>query len=305
MSRVGPGGALMRRRPAEPPRARLAAGATALAAPPGCAAAPGGLHIAGRFDGVHPSSAAIGCASRSGARRAGAPARRRFAVRRRVHTVIAGGGVAGLAAARALRLRASTTSPCWSWKTAPAATAAAGQVGGIACPLGAHYLPVPGDDAHEVQDLLEELGLRQRVAGRWQYDERHLCHSPQERLFFNGEWQEGLLPVQGVGAARWPSTGALPNGCALQPAGALCNAGLQGKNRPPPPTWRWTLSPSGLAGPRGPERPAPALVPGLLLPRRLRRRAWPASRPGPASTTSPAATAFMRRATTRANATAC
>ncbi|MFZ3125337.1 MAG: FAD-dependent oxidoreductase, partial [Acidovorax sp.] len=73
-----------------------------------------------------------------------------------------------------------------------------GQVNGIACPLGAHYLPVPGDDAREVQDLLEELGLRQRVAGRWQYDERHLVHSPQERLFFAGEWQEGLLPVQGV-----------------------------------------------------------------------------------------------------------
>jgi len=49
--------------------------------------------------------------------------------------------------------------------------------------------------------LLEELGLRQRVAGRWQYDERHLCHSPQERLFFNGAWQSGLLPVQGVGPA--------------------------------------------------------------------------------------------------------
>jgi hypothetical protein len=72
-------------------------------------------------------------------------------------------------------------------------------VRGIACPQGAHYLPLPGDDASEVQDLLEELGLRRRVAGRWEYDERHLCHSPQERLFFNGEWQEGLLPVQGVG----------------------------------------------------------------------------------------------------------
>jgi hypothetical protein len=70
----------------------------------------------------------------------------------------------------------------------------------LLCPLGAHYLPLPGDDAPEVQNLLEELGLRTRVAGRWQYDERHLCHSPQERLFFNGEWQEGLLPLQGVGA---------------------------------------------------------------------------------------------------------
>jgi hypothetical protein len=67
--------------------------------------------------------------------------------------------------------------------------------------MGAHYLPVPGDDAHLVQDLLEELGLRRRVAGRWQYDERALCHSPQERLFFQGHWQDGLLPVQGVPAA--------------------------------------------------------------------------------------------------------
>jgi hypothetical protein len=37
------------------------------------------------------------------------------------------------------------------------------------------------------------------VAGRWEYDERTLCHSPQERLFFHGEWQDGLLPVHGVG----------------------------------------------------------------------------------------------------------
>ena len=75
-----------------------------------------------------------------------------------------------------------------------------GNVGGIACPLGAHYLPVPGDDAPQVQNLLEELGLRRRVSGRWTYDERHLCHSPQERLYFNGRWQDGLLPLQDVGA---------------------------------------------------------------------------------------------------------
>ncbi|RYY73469.1 MAG: hypothetical protein EOO24_46505, partial [Comamonadaceae bacterium] len=69
------------------------------------------------------------------------------------------------------------------------------------CPLGAHYLPVPTDAAPEVQALLEELGVRRRVAGRWTYDERHLCHAPQERLFFQGQWQEGLLPLNGVGAS--------------------------------------------------------------------------------------------------------
>jgi hypothetical protein len=74
-------------------------------------------------------------------------------------------------------------------------------VGGLPCPLGAHYLPVPGDAARDVQDLLEELSLRRRVAGRWEYDERHLCHSPQERLFIDGQWQEGLLPLQDMDVA--------------------------------------------------------------------------------------------------------
>jgi predicted NAD/FAD-binding protein len=123
------------------------------------------------------------------------------AVTRRVHTLIAGAGVAGLAAARALRQRGIDDFAVLELEDSAGGNSRGGMVGGLACPLGAHYLPVPGDTAHEVQDLLEELGLRQRVAGRWQYDERHLCHSPQERLFFNGAWQDGLLPVQDVGPA--------------------------------------------------------------------------------------------------------
>ena len=121
-------------------------------------------------------------------------------VTHQAQVVIAGGGVAGLAAARALRLRGIDDFALLELEDFAGGNSRAGQVGGITCPLGAHYLPVPGDDAHEVQDLLEELGLRQRKAGRWVYDERHLCHSPQERLFFEGAWQEGLLPVHGVGA---------------------------------------------------------------------------------------------------------
>ena len=113
--------------------------------------------------------------------------------------VIAGGGVAGLAAARALRLKGMDDFALLELEDEAGGNSRGGAVNGIACPLGAHYLPVPGDDANEVQDLLEEFGIRQRIAGRWTYDERHLCHSPQERLFFNGAWQPGLLPVEGVG----------------------------------------------------------------------------------------------------------
>ena len=61
---------------------------------------------------------------------------------------------------------------------------------------------MPGDHARDVQHLLEDLGVRQRVAGRWTYDERVLCHSPQERLFVgdsaSGEWHDGLLPQPGT-----------------------------------------------------------------------------------------------------------
>ncbi|CAN7698415.1 FAD-dependent oxidoreductase [Variovorax sp. LjRoot290] len=167
--------------------AATAAGAAALG---GCEAP----HvIEGGFTGIDVER---GHALRDGAWRAGAPAGVR-----RARVVIAGGGVAGLAAARALRLAGIEDFVLLELEDTAGGNSRGGQVGGIACPLGAHYLPVPGDEAHEVQDLLEELGLRRRVAGRWEYEERHLCHSPQERLFFQGTWQDGLLPVQGVGEA--------------------------------------------------------------------------------------------------------
>ena len=114
----------------------------------------------------------------------------------RTRVLIAGGGVAGLAAARALRLRGIHDFVMLELEDSAGGNSRGGMVSGVPCPLGAHYLPVPGDGARDVQDLLEELSLRRRVAGRWEYDERHLCHSPQERLFIDGQWQEGLLPLQ-------------------------------------------------------------------------------------------------------------
>ena len=120
---------------------------------------------------------------------------------RRTQVVIAGAGIAGLAAARALRRRGIEDFVLLDAEAAPGGNSRGGVLRGVRHPLGAHYLPVPGDDAPEVQALLEELGLRKRVAGRWAYDERWLCHTPQERLWFRGEWREGLLPVHDVGAA--------------------------------------------------------------------------------------------------------
>ncbi|MBX3622571.1 MAG: FAD-dependent oxidoreductase [Rhizobacter sp.] len=121
------------------------------------------------------------------------------AVQRRVGVLIVGAGVAGLACARALSRAHLDDVHLLDLEDAPGGNSRGHQMAGMACPLGAHYLPVPGDAAIEVVELLEELGLSRVVHGQRVYDERHLCHSPQERLFIHGHWQEGLLPVLGQG----------------------------------------------------------------------------------------------------------
>ena len=158
-----------------------------------CAPKPGGDPIQGGFVGVHHQR---GHALRDG------PLPSLPSQTRRVQVLIAGGGVAGLAAARALRLRGIDDFALLELEDHVGGNSRAGAVNGLACPLGAHYLPVPDDAAPEVQDLLTELGLGHRVTGRWRLSaqgEQHLCHSPQERLYFRGQWQEGLLPVNDVG----------------------------------------------------------------------------------------------------------
>lgn len=173
-------------------------GASALA---GCQPVPTDLaqrlaHVRGGFAGADMARGHVLRDAAGGRKSGSAPAP---AVVRRVHTVIAGGGVAGLAAARALRLRGQDDVALLELEDEAGGNARGSTLGGLACPLGAHYLPVPGDHNPDLQHLLEELGLRRREAGRWVYDERALCHSPQERLYFQGHWQPGLLPTEGVG----------------------------------------------------------------------------------------------------------
>lgn len=126
---------------------------------------------------------------------------------RRVHTLVVGGGIAGLAAARVLQDNGLDDLAVLDLDDEPGGNARGHVLMGQPCPLGAHYLPVPGEDAHEVAQWLESLGVIRRQQGRWVGDERHLCHSPQERLFmpdaeagqvgayWPGHWQEGLLPA--------------------------------------------------------------------------------------------------------------
>lgn len=73
--------------------------------------------------------------------------------------------------------------------------------GRIGCPTGAHYLPLPSMESRHVRELLFDLGVIEADPYALQpiYDERALVHAPDERLLFNGQWQEGLLPLQMTG----------------------------------------------------------------------------------------------------------
>lgn len=126
---------------------------------------------------------------------------------RRVHALIVGAGVAGLSAARGLQQAGIDDFALLDLEDEAGGNARGHSVHGLPCPLGAHYLPLPGPAAVEVAQWLEEISLIRQVQGRWLADERHLCHSPQERLFVPdpgkvyppgvqaGHWQEGLLPM--------------------------------------------------------------------------------------------------------------
>ena len=123
------------------------------------------------------------------------------ALQRRTQVLIVGAGIAGLSAARAFAQAGVDDLQLLELDDQAGGHSRGHQMAGMACPLGAHYLPVPGPQAREVSDWLHEIGLLHSHLGRTVPDERHLCHSPQERLFIDGAWAEGLLPPADPGSA--------------------------------------------------------------------------------------------------------
>jgi hypothetical protein len=120
----------------------------------------------------------------------------------RVAVAIVGGGVAGLAAAWHLARHGVRDLVVLELEDTPGGNARAGASAAGPYPWGAHYLPLPGPEARGIRELLRELGVIEGFdgAGRPLYDERHLCHAPQERVFVHGRWHEGLFPWSGATA---------------------------------------------------------------------------------------------------------
>ncbi len=113
---------------------------------------------------------------------------------RRCDVLVVGAGIAGLAAARALQRAGVADVAVLELEDQPGGNSRGHAMHGLRCPLGAHYLPLPGPSAPDIQAWLIEIGLATSTPTGLRWDERQLCHSPQERLFIDGRWQDGLLP---------------------------------------------------------------------------------------------------------------
>jgi NAD(P)-binding Rossmann-like domain len=114
----------------------------------------------------------------------------------RVPVVIVGGGMAGLNAAWHLDKRGFHDFVLLEMEGQAGGNSRWGENEVSRFPWAAHYVPVPAKGESLARELFEELGVLRD--GKW--DERALCFDPQERLFINGHWQEGIEPEDGATA---------------------------------------------------------------------------------------------------------
>lgn len=114
--------------------------------------------------------------------------------------VIVGAGVSGLSAARAIMQYGVSDFLVFDLEEQAGGNARHGSNNVSAFPWGAHYIPTPNNDLPEYLQFLQEASVITAIdaAGLPVYNEQYLCFDPQERLFINGSWQEGLVPQKGV-----------------------------------------------------------------------------------------------------------
>jgi predicted NAD/FAD-dependent oxidoreductase len=114
--------------------------------------------------------------------------------------VIVGAGVSGLSAAYHLKQSGEKDFCLLDLEAEAGGNARSGSNEVSAFPWGAHYVPTPNNDLKEYLDFLQKAGVLTGYddKGLPVYKEEFLCFDPEERLYINGRWQEGLVPHFGV-----------------------------------------------------------------------------------------------------------
>jgi hypothetical protein len=116
-----------------------------------------------------------------------------------VDTVIVGGGIAGLSAAWWLKKNDFKNFVLFELDDEVGGNSSSGSNPISKYPWGAHYVPLPGSEAKYVREFFEEIGIILGYEnGLPVFNEYFLCSDSHERLFFQGKWQDGLVPQHGI-----------------------------------------------------------------------------------------------------------
>jgi hypothetical protein len=121
-----------------------------------------------------------------------------------VNVIIIGGGISGLSAARYLSQNGVEDVVLMELEMKMGGNSASGGNAVSQYPWGAHYVPLPNNNLSEYLSFLEECKVitGYNDKGLPEYNEYYLCQDPEERLYLNGAWQEGLVPRTGLNASE-------------------------------------------------------------------------------------------------------
>ena len=115
---------------------------------------------------------------------------------------IVGGGVSGLVAAWKLKAAGVDRLRLFELEPRTGGTSISGSANGLAFPWGAHYINIPPAEADCIHELLADIGVISGYdgSGRPRVNPEHLAKYPRERLFLEGDWEEGLDPLRNSGS---------------------------------------------------------------------------------------------------------
>lgn len=117
-----------------------------------------------------------------------------------IKVTIVGGGMAGLSAGWWLKKHGVDDFVVLDLEQEVGGNSSSGKNDIGQYPWGAHYVPICNPESVYVRQFFEELGIIQghNDAGLNIYDELMLCHEPQERLWKDGSFHDGLVPKRGL-----------------------------------------------------------------------------------------------------------
>lgn len=113
--------------------------------------------------------------------------------------VIVGGGIAGLSCGWWLKKQGFSDFVILELESKVGGNSSSGSNDTSAYPWGAHYIPLANEESSYVRTFFEDEGIiTGSEGGKPVYNELYLCHEPQERLFKDGIFCEGLVPKRGL-----------------------------------------------------------------------------------------------------------